>query len=122
MSEPTPRHVPVLSDALIELLQLRPDATIVDCTTGLGGHTRQLLAAAPGGRVIGLDADATNLARAEAGLQDHADRCLFRRANFADLDAVLGELAIDEVDAILADLGPSSNQIDDLDCTNMLTI
>ena len=111
--EPIPRHVPVLSDALIELLQLRPDSTIVDCTIGLGGHTRQLLAAAPEGRVIGLDADAANLAHAADGLRDHADRCVFRKANFEALDAVLAELKIDEVDVILADLGPSSNQIDD---------
>src|SRR5438094_1380324 len=60
-------HKPVLLVELMHALRPRPGMTVVDCTLGLGGHARLLLqAVAPTGRLIGVDFDPDNLARAEA--------------------------------------------------------
>ena len=33
------RHVPVLLDAVLRVINPRPGQTVVDCTVGLGGHS-----------------------------------------------------------------------------------
>jgi 16S rRNA (cytosine1402-N4)-methyltransferase len=48
---PAGTHRPVMVAEILEILQLQPGATVVDCTLGYGGHARELLAAfQPGGR------------------------------------------------------------------------
>lgn len=108
-------HVPVLADAVSRLLDPRPGLTLLDCTVGRGGHAGHLGAAlAPGGRVIGLDVDPGNADAARrrlttiAGLTVHVEV-----ANFSDAPAVLARLDVAGVDRLLADLGFSSNQMDD---------
>src|SRR5437868_3294562 len=62
-------HKPVLPVEVMHALRPRPGMMVVDCTLGLGGHARLLLQAiAPTGRLIGVDFDPDNLARAEAAL------------------------------------------------------
>ena len=109
------RHRPVLPDEVAAALRPRPGHTVVDCTTGLGGHSAQLLAAiAPAGRLIGLDFDPANLDRARAKLAAvPGGRFDLHHSNFAALPAVLAAAGVVTVDAILADLGVASPQIDD---------
>jgi 16S rRNA (cytosine1402-N4)-methyltransferase len=105
-------HVPVLPGPVTDLLTPVFNAAGVDCTVGLGGHARLLLAAAPpAARLLALDIAPENLRRATEGLADFSGRVLFVQANFRDLDAALANAGIDAVDFILADLGVSSNQI-----------
>src|SRR6476646_7422560 len=49
-----PLHEPVLLDEVLSFLQPGRGGTYVDCTLGLGGHTRALLERGAE-RVIGLD-------------------------------------------------------------------
>ena len=88
---------------------------VVDCTLGYGGHAHELLAAIqPGGRLFGLDVDPLELTKAEARLRALGygpEAFTAIRTNFAGLAKVLPEPA----DAILADLGLSSMQIDNPD-------
>jgi 16S rRNA (cytosine1402-N4)-methyltransferase len=108
------QHVPVLTAEVLAHLELPTAACVLDCTTGCGGHAAAILADPEfTGIMIGLDVDASNLETARSRLADHGERWTGRRANFAEFDAVLDERGIDHVDAILADLGTSSNQIDD---------
>jgi 16S rRNA (cytosine1402-N4)-methyltransferase len=108
------RHIPVLADAVLAVLAPRASQIIVDCTVGLGGHAAQLLAAIqPGGRLIGLDLDPHNLELAGARLQGVGGNFELHHANFAGLPTVLAQAGIERVDAILADLGVASPQIDD---------
>ena len=106
-------HQPVLVEAVSQFL-LTPDSKIiVDATLGDGGHALALLE--KGGaelRVIGLDADAQALARAQARLQNYRERCRLVQGNFRSLTHVLDSLGVINVDGILADLGVSSRQID----------
>src|SRR5262245_4757956 len=82
-------HVPVLLDETIGLLAPRDGGSYVDCTLGGGGHAGAILAAsAPGGRLLGLDADAEILPIARARLAPFGARATLLHANFADLGAV----------------------------------
>jgi 16S rRNA (cytosine1402-N4)-methyltransferase len=106
-------HQPVLVETVSQLL-LAPNVNlIVDATLGDGGHTLALLE--KGGAklyVIGIDADAQALARAQARLQNYRERCRLVQGNFRSLTQILGFLGVTNVDGILADLGVSSRQID----------
>ncbi|HSW45299.1 MAG TPA: 16S rRNA (cytosine(1402)-N(4))-methyltransferase RsmH [Phycisphaerae bacterium] len=118
------QHEPVLCDALMTQIALRPGEVVVDATLGHGGHAA-LMAAALGerGRLIGLDVDPANLDRAgrrlEAARAAGGSPFQCFQANFAELDRVLDQAAADRVDAILADLGPSTDQM--LDASRGLT-
>jgi 16S rRNA (cytosine1402-N4)-methyltransferase len=82
----------------------------VDATLGAGGHAEALLDAGPEIRLLGLDRDPDALALARGRLARFGGRAELVRGNFADLGEVLGGRPAP--DAILADLGISSMQID----------
>jgi 16S rRNA (cytosine1402-N4)-methyltransferase len=67
----------------------------------------------PIGVLIGLDLDADNLPRARPRLEEIGYPFHVHHANFAGLEAILAEHGIEAADAILADLGMSSMQVDD---------
>lgn len=104
-------HVPVLVDEVVAMLQVPAGGTVVDCTLGLGGHTRALLQAGAG-RVIGLDRDTEALALARQALGDAAAHVDFVHADYRDLAPVLDARGVTSVDAALADFGVSSMQLD----------
>ncbi len=113
-STPAGSHRPVLLAEVLETLALRPGAVVVDCTTGWAGHSRELLRAVqPDGRLVSLDLDPENLAKARDLLAPLGDGFTLVHRNFAALDTVLAELGIPAVDGVLADLGMSSMQVDD---------
>jgi len=112
-----PVHVPVLLERVTELLApacAADGAVLVDATLGLAGHALALLGAHPGLRLIGLDRDPE--ARAEAARRieaaGHTPRATLVPAVFDELPDVLERLGIDEVQAVLFDLGVSSLQLD----------
>jgi len=113
---PAGSHVPIMVEEILEVLDPRPGDTAVDCTLGFGGHTRRLLSrVAPGGHVIGLDADPLELPKTEAALRaERFGREVFtaRKSNFAGLHAALAASGFLGADVILADLGVSSMQLD----------
>lgn len=113
-----PGHVPVLIDQVLELLAPEPGQIVLDCTIGRGGHAEHLLPRlAPGGRYVGLDLDPDNIAFAAQRLQPLATECgvdlTVMQSNFAAARRVLDAVNIERVNAVLADLGFASNQIDD---------
>jgi 16S rRNA (cytosine1402-N4)-methyltransferase len=104
-------HVPVLTVEVLRYLQPERGGLYVDCTVGLGGHTRALLEAGAT-RVIGLDRDVHALAEARTVLAPWADRVALVHADYRDLDEVLDRQGVGQVDGALADLGVSSLQFD----------
>jgi 16S rRNA (cytosine1402-N4)-methyltransferase len=109
--EREPTHEPVMVAEVVGLLEPSRGGLFVDCTVGLGGHTRAVLEAGAS-RVIGLDRDTTALALAAASLAGLADRVELVHADYRDLGAVLDARGLDGVDGALADLGVSSMQFD----------
>jgi 16S rRNA (cytosine1402-N4)-methyltransferase len=104
-------HEPVLVPEALALLEPGRGGTFVDCTLGLGGHTRALLAAGAD-RVIGIDRDADALALATRALAGAGAAFEPVHAEFGSLGAVLDARGLAQVDGILADLGVSSLQLD----------
>jgi 16S rRNA (cytosine1402-N4)-methyltransferase len=92
-------------------LRVERGGVYVDCTVGLGGHTRALLEAGAE-RVIGVDRDLQALALARTNLAPWAARVDLVHADYRDLDAVLDQRGITLVHGALADLGVSSLQFD----------
>lgn len=110
-------HTPVLLTETLEAMNLKPGATVVDVTLGGGGHAGEVMQRiSPAGHLIGLDRDAQALSAArsrlnqvtEAGAQVRIDLVQDR---FDSLAQHLEALKITQVDAILADLGVSSHQL-----------
>jgi 16S rRNA (cytosine1402-N4)-methyltransferase len=106
------RHEPVLVEEMLEHLEPGRGGTFVDCTVGLGGHSRALLDRGAS-RVIGFDRDRTALEAARAALAPFADRVVLVHRDYRELDAELDRQGVGQVDGILADLGVSSMQLDE---------
>ncbi len=109
-STPAGAHLPVMLEEVFAALAPLPGATMLDCTLGWGGHASE--AARRGATVIGLDRDAEELARTQKRLKDAGVALTSLHSDYADaLKAVRG-LGLTGVDALLADLGVSSMQLD----------
>ena len=104
-------HIPVLTAESLEQLQPERGGLFVDCTVGLGGHTRALLEAGAT-RVIGLDRDLDALAAARSALEPWAARVDLVHADYRTIDDVLDRRGVTLIDGALADLGVSSMQFD----------
>ena len=78
-------HIPVLTAEVLRHLQPERGGLFVDCTIGLGGHSRALL---EGGatRIIGLDRDEEALALAREALAAWSDR-IERQRIFVAIEA-----------------------------------
>lgn len=114
---PAGQHRPILVEEILAHLAPCPGERGADVTLGYGGHSEALLDRLhPGGQLVALDVDATQLPKTEARLRalGHGeDSLIVRRGNYAGLAGVLGDLGwVDGVDFLLADLGLSSMQID----------
>ena len=106
-------HVPVLLEEVRHALQVKSGDIVADVTVGIAGHAVPLLkAAGKDGRLVGLDLDPENLAEAQSELARTKLRFDLVHANFAGLATALATLSLSGVDALVADLGVSSTQID----------
>jgi 16S rRNA (cytosine1402-N4)-methyltransferase len=113
-STPSGEHRPVLLQEILQLFDLKPGMVVVDCTVGWAGHSAEILQRiAPGGLLTGLDMDAENLPKASERLAAVGSSFHLHHSNFAGMQQVLAVHGISQVDAILADLGMSSMQVDD---------
>ena len=110
-------HVPVLADQVLAFLDPHGGQVCLDCTAGRGGHASLIVPRlSPGGRYIGLDADADNVAFCRRRLADITPPDVaieVVHASFTGTRRVLNELGAGTVDLLLADLGFSSNQVED---------
>jgi 16S rRNA (cytosine1402-N4)-methyltransferase len=106
-----PLHEPVMVTEVLELLEPSRGGLFVDCTVGLGGHSRALLEAGAE-RVLGLDRDTAALSLAHDTLAAFGDRVELVHADYRDLGKVLESRGIERVAGAMADLGVSSMQLD----------
>ena len=106
-----PSHEPVLVAETVALLDPARGGLFVDCTVGLGGHSRALLEAGAS-RLLGLDRDPSALRIAAESLSAWGARVTLVHADYRQLAQVLDAQGDPGVDGALADLGVSSMQFD----------
>ncbi|MEN8163154.1 MAG: 16S rRNA (cytosine(1402)-N(4))-methyltransferase RsmH [Acidobacteriota bacterium] len=114
---PAGSHRSIMVGEILGRLAPKPGEFALDATLGYGGHAREIMERLrPGGHLVGLDMDPIELPRTEARLRGEGfghDIFSARRINFAGLPGLIPETG--PFDCILADLGPSSMQIDNPD-------
>jgi 16S rRNA (cytosine1402-N4)-methyltransferase len=100
-------HYPVLLAETLDYLAVRPDGKYLDCTAGLGGHTRAIAEKlTEGGRLISNDRDAESLEMAKRNAAEFADRIEFQCGAFSELN-------LTDLDGMIADIGVSRFQLTD---------
>lgn len=105
-------HNPVMLEECLEGLAIKPGGVYVDVTFGGGGHSKEILRKLNGeGRLIAFDQDKD--AFENAAFDD--SRFQFIASNFRYMKRFLDYQDDIPVDGILADLGVSSHQFDDVD-------
>ncbi len=105
-------HVPVLLNESIKGLSIKPEGTYIDLTFGGGGHSKLILEKlSDKGKLFSFDTDIDAIKNNPIS-QDNFELI---QSNFKFFDLHLKSKGINEVDGILADLGISSFQIDNLE-------
>jgi len=108
------QHTTVLLREAVDGLELSPSDTVFDATYGSGGHAREIIKELDKtGCYIGVDADQTALNQELLGKVAPKVHLIHR--NFSEITTVLESLKVEQVDAILADLGWRMEQFADGD-------
>ncbi|MBQ3253032.1 MAG: 16S rRNA (cytosine(1402)-N(4))-methyltransferase RsmH [Acholeplasmatales bacterium] len=105
-------HKSVLLNEAIENLNIKPDGIYVDCTTGGGGHSSQILKRLTTGHLYCFDQDDYAFSRAKEVLDKVGSNYTFVKSNFVDIKKALNDLGVTHIDGVLYDLGVSSFQFD----------
>jgi 16S rRNA (cytosine1402-N4)-methyltransferase len=109
-------HIPVLLHESIEGLNIKAGGIYVDCTTNRGGHSIEIAKRIGSeGVLICIDLDQDALAEAREVLEKVKDtpKIHFIHSNFRHIASILKDLKLSHVDGVLADLGLSSQELDD---------
>lgn len=109
-------HIPVLLNESLTGLSLITGGIYVDCTTNRAGHSLEIAKRiGKGGTLVCIDLDQTALNEAKEILTalPEAPTLYFVSSNFRHLREILNNLHIDKVDGVIADLGLSSQELDE---------
>ncbi|MDC9031987.1 16S rRNA (cytosine(1402)-N(4))-methyltransferase RsmH [Columbia Basin potato purple top phytoplasma] len=106
------KHVSVLSDEVIEYLNINPKGIYVDATLGGGGHSQLILNKINKGRLYSFDCDLFAIKKCRKKFENN-NKIILINNNFAFLKEELSRHNISSIDGIVFDLGLSSFQIED---------
>ena len=110
------KHIPIMLNEIIENLNIVPDGVYVDCTLGGAGHSLEIAKKLNDkGILIGIDKDATAINVSRERLKNLKCKVILVQDDFKNLKTILQQNNISKVNGILADLGVSSYQIDEVD-------
>lgn len=106
------RHLSVMLEETVDMLDVRAGGVYVDGTLGGGGHSTEILRRLGGtGHLYGIDRDNDALAAATARLGG-AGNFTAVKGNFHDVKALLAQAGVTQIDGMMIDLGVSSYQLD----------
>lgn len=107
------KHIPVLLKEVIEGLDLDSKSVVLDGTAGGGGYLKKICETVGSeGIVIGIDQDKDAIERVMEKLSKEECTFYLVNENFRNLDKVLEKLNIEKINAIVFDLGLSSDQFE----------
>jgi 16S rRNA (cytosine1402-N4)-methyltransferase len=112
-------HIPVLLNESIDSLDLKPKNIVVDATVNRAGHSISIAKKiGKEGILVCIDLDKDALLEAEKFLDKNLaakdkPKIFFINDNFRNLEKILEDLKIKKIDGLVADLGVSSQEIDD---------
>lgn len=110
----TYKHTPVLLKEVIEYLNPKPNQNYIDCTLGLGGHSKAILEkTAPKGKLLAIEQNLEGLNEAKQNLNKYKNRITYINDNFANLNEIIRNSGFLRFSGILFDLGLASWQIDE---------
>lgn len=101
-------------DEVIEKLQIKENGIYVDLTLGRAGHSKEILKKLTTGKLICLDKDIEAINQSNEILKKINSNYVLIKSDFRFLSDVLKEINIEKVDGIIADLGVSSPQLDNV--------
>ena len=108
-------HTPVLLNESIDGLMIKQGGIYVDCTTNRAGHSIEIAKIlGKDGTLICIDLDQDALLEADeklSKLKNHP-KLYFIHSNFRYIQDILKSLKISHVDGVLADLGISSEELE----------
>ncbi len=106
------KHVTVLLNEAVDILDIKPDGIYVDGTLGGAGHSLEIVKKLISGKLICFDQDINAISAAKEKLKDFMDKTILVHSNFENLREELNKLGIESIDGFLVDLGVSSHQLD----------
>ncbi|WOJ88557.1 16S rRNA (cytosine(1402)-N(4))-methyltransferase RsmH [Methylocapsa polymorpha] len=106
------RHVPVLREEVMRVLDPREGGLYLDATFGAGGYTRAILAK-PGTRVLALDRDPVAINEGAELARRAQGRLYLAQERFSRLGEAATARGLKDFDAVALDIGVSSMQVDD---------
>ena len=107
------KHISVLLEESIDALNLNENSVVVDCTLGYGGHSSYILKRIKRGYLFAFDQDSEAIRHSTDRLTAIGTNFTIIKSNFVNLKEELNSRDVEEVDAILFDLGVSSPQLDE---------
>lgn len=106
------KHVTVLLNEAVDILDIKPEGIYVDGTLGGAGHSLEIVKKLTSGKLICFDQDINAIFAAKEKLKDFMDKTILVHSNFENLREELNKLGIESIDGFLVDLGVSSHQLD----------
>lgn len=103
------KHISVLKDEAIKLLNIKPDGVYLDLTLGRAGHSSEILKKLTKGKLIAFDLDKDAIKESKVILDKISHNYELIHNNYRYFDQYVKS----KVDGIILDLGVSSPQFDD---------
>ncbi|MCQ2667832.1 16S rRNA (cytosine(1402)-N(4))-methyltransferase RsmH [Helicobacter pylori] len=113
MQEIESLHQSVLLQEVLQAFTPLEEGVLIDCTLGLGGHSKALLSQKPHLKLIGIDKDKFAQEIAKERLKAFEGRYHLLSGGFAKRFKEALETHNKEIKGVLVDLGMSSLQLDD---------
>ena len=98
-------------DEVLEVMQPASGKTFVDATFGAGGYSKALLDA--GANVLALDRDPAAIRDGQELVVQYGGRLTLVEGEFANIERIVEEQAINGIDGVVLDIGVSSMQLDE---------
>ena len=108
------KHIPVMMNEVLSLLDPQPGQNFLDCTLGGGGHASVVLdRIKPNGKLYGIDRDPYAIERSTERLSPFKGRFEIFHGEFSAAENLVPEYIWPTLNGALIDCGVSSFQLDD---------